>query len=376
MVPQAIAKHVTILMCCLSTTALFCQNLIKNPSFEEFVNCPNELGNFNNDVPNWSTPTDGSTDYFNSCSTTDTMGAPKNFNGTQPADFGKGYAGLYLYAPDDYREYLQAELKQPLVKGKKYRVSFYVSLAERSDFAVKEFGVLFSKDKLQIAGKKELSAKKRYEQKGNVYNFMEIGYTNFYSDTKDWVLVYTQFEAKGTERFMTMGNFKRNARTRLFKTKRNAKQGAYYYVDMVLVEAADMNTITSANSGEGGDIQKTFELDKTHVFENLLFEFDRFDLQESAKKEIVRLYEHVQNDTTLQITIDGHTDIVGSDFYNQRLSSKRAEAVANYLQKLGLSQDRIVWQGHGGTKPVATNDTELGRQQNRRVEFVISRASL
>lgn len=376
MVPKAIVKPVTILLCCLCTTVLFCQNLIKNPSFEEFVHCPKELGNFNNDVPYWSTPTEGSTDYFNSCSTTDTMGAPKNFNGTQPADFGKGYAGLYLYAPDDYREYLQAELEQPLVKGAKYRVSFYVSLAERSDFAVKEFGVLFSKDKLQIPGKKELSAKKRYQQKGNDYNFMEIGYTNFYSDTKDWVLVYTQFEAKGTERFVTLGNFKRNARTRLFKTKRNAKQGAYYYVDMVLVEAVDDRIISSTNSKESDGKQKTFELDKTHVFENLLFEFDRFDLRETAKKEIVRLYKHVQNDTTLQIAINGHTDIVGSDFYNQRLSSKRAEAVAKYLQKLGLSQNRIVWQGHGGTKPIATNDTERGRQQNRRVEFVISKASL
>ena len=75
-----------------------------------------------------------------------------------------------------------------------------------------------------------------YQQKGNDYNFMEIGYSNCYSDTQNWIVVYTQFTAKGTERYLTMGNFKSNARTRMFKTKRNAKQGAYYYVDLVLVE--------------------------------------------------------------------------------------------------------------------------------------------
>ena len=123
------------------------------------------------------------------------MGTPENFNGSHPADFGTGYAGLYLYAPEDYREYLQAELTAPLEKGKTYRVSFFVSLAERSDFAVKEFGVLFAKDKLETPIKKELSKKHLYQQKGNDYNYMEIGYTNFYSDTQDWILVNTQFMA-------------------------------------------------------------------------------------------------------------------------------------------------------------------------------------
>jgi len=347
------------------------QNVVKNPSFEEYVNCPKHLGNFDTDVIGWSTPTEGSTDYFNGCSTA--MGTPKNFNGSQPADFGKGYAGLYLYAPGDYREYLQAELTEPLIKGEKYQVSFYVSLAERSDFAIKEFGVLFSKDKMEVAGKKELSKKKMYQQKGNEYNFMEIGYSNFYSDTKDWILVHTQFIAKGSERYISIGNFKSNARTRMFKTKRNAKQGAYYYVDLVLVEPlSKINTSETDVVGSKAS-KEIFALDKTHIFENVLFEFDKFKLQEDSKKEMLELYKHVNADTTLHISISGHTDSVGSDTYNHKLSSMRAEAVANYLQNLGLAKDRIVWQGHGGKKPIATNDSEAGRRKNRRVEFVITK---
>lgn len=355
------------LICFLCTISVASQNLVKNPSFEAFDTCPKTLGTLNTDVKYWSTPTDGSTDYFNACSKA--MGTPENFNGSQPADFGVGYAGLYLYAPNDYREYLQAELTQTLIKGKKYRVSFYVSLAERSDFAVKEFGVLFSKNKMEFEGKKQLSAKKRYSKKGNSYNYMEIGYSNFYADTKDWVLVYTQFEAKGNERFMTLGNFKSNPRTRLFKTKRKAKQGAYYYVDMVLVEGVEDNSMANTP-------KTSYELEKTHVFQNVLFEFDKFTIQKSSRGEIERLHAYLKKDSTLNIAINGHTDSVGSKSYNERLSSKRAAAVADFLHDLGIAKDRISWQGFGGRNPVATNDTEKGRQQNRRVEFVISRVSL
>lgn len=371
MVPLAKKKHLTLFLCIGCMGTLFCQNFIKNPSFEAFSACPKALGNFNEDVDFWSTPTNGSTDYFHACS--EAMGTPKNFNGTQPADFGKGYAGLYFYAPNDYREYLQAELSTPLIKDKKYRVSFYVSLAERSDYAVKEFGILFSKDKIEIPVKKELSKKHLYGITTNKYTFMEVGYSNFYSDTKDWIQVYTQFTAKGTERFMTMGNFKRNARTRLFKTKKSAKHGAYYYVDMVMVEALDKVDVVSNSSVSDKKVDVDFELDKTHVFENLLFEFDRFRLHDPAKKEMLALYEYLNEESSFSITIGGHTDSVGSDAYNLWLSKKRAEAVAHHLLKLGLDKDRIQWQGYGGSQPIATNDNELGRQQNRRVEFVIAK---
>lgn len=372
MVSQTVVRYLTLLLCLFYIGSVWAQNLIKNPSFEDFVSCPTALGNLAEDVPNWSTPTEGSTDYFNGCS--ETMGTPNNFNGTQPADFGNGYAGLYLYAPDDYREYLQAELQQPLIKGQTYRVSFYISLAERSDFAVKEFGVLFSKYKMQLPGKKELSAKKRYTHQGNDYHYMEIGYSNFYADTKDWVLVYTQFEAKGSEHFMTLGNFKSNSRTRLFKTKRQEKRGAYYYIDMVMVERVEAPTLKNgANKTSGSD---SYELDKVHIFENLLFEFDKFQLSEPAKKEIQPLYQYLQKNSGLTISINGHTDSIGSNEYNNKLSSARAEAVAAYLQKLGISKSRIVWQGFGGQKPMATNDSETGRRQNRRVEFVITKNRL
>jgi len=346
------------------------QNLVNNPSFEAYLNCPEHLGNFSTDVKGWTTPTEGSTDYFNGCSTE--MGTPKNFNGSQPADFGKGYAGLYLFAPDDYREYFQTKLLRPLKEGVKYKVSFYVSLAERSDFAIKEFGVLFSKDRLSIPIKKELSKKHLYQQKSNVYNYLEIGYSNFYSDTQDWILVHTEFVAKGSERYLMIGNFKSNARTRLFKTKRNAKQGAYYYVDMVEVSKAGENS-SKPEKYAAGEKQRTFELDKNNVFEDVHFAFDKSLLLKTAKKEIVEIYTYLLKNKTLQISINGYTDAIGGEKYNSSLSKKRAKAVAEYLIELGLDKNRVTWQGHGGHNPIADNATSEGRKQNRRVEFVISK---
>ncbi len=365
-------KYILWLLCTNCTVGMLSQNLIKNPSFEDFKNCPEKLGNFNDDVQFWSTPTAGSTDYFNGCSTA--MGTPENFKGSQPADFGVGYAGLYFYAPSDYREYLQAELKQTLQRGKKYKISFYVSRAERSDFAIKEFGVLFSKNKLKIPIRKELSKMHLYKERENKYNYMEIGNSNFYSDTQDWILVQSQFKAKGTENFISIGNFKSNVRTRSSKTKRNAKQGAYYYVDMVLLESAESDDfgekpiVISMNSEV-----KDFTLEKPHIFENVLFNFDDSKLVDGTKKEMQRLFNYLKVNNSSQISIKGHTDSMGSEIYNHSLSRKRAEAVANYLEHLGLSQERISWSGLGGTKPIASNSSEAGRQQNRRVEFVITK---
>lgn len=368
---RKLIKHISLLCCTVSAGVLMSQNLVQNPSFEQYEDCPVKLGNFASDVIAWSTPTIGSTDYFNACSKA--MGTPENFNGKQPADFGKGYAGMYLYAPDDYREYIQVPLSQTLIKDKKYTISFYVSLAERSDYAVKEFGVLLAKKPIDQPIKKELSRMHWYKDKENVFNYMEIGYTNFYKDTKDWILVNTQFLAKGNENFLVIGNFNNNAKTRKFKTKKYAKQGAYYYIDMISLTASDELGIQDiASTTSIIDEKKTYALDKVHTFKNVLFEFDKFELLDTAKNDLRQIFNYLNTDGSLYISIDGHTDTIGTASYNQVLSANRCKSVAKYLIAIGLAEERIRWAGHGGSKPIADNRTEKGRQLNRRVEFVIS----
>jgi outer membrane protein OmpA-like peptidoglycan-associated protein len=78
---------------------------------------------------------------------------------------------------------------------------------------------------------------------------------------------------------------------------------------------------------------------------------------------------NVYNQTVIEVA--GHTDSVGSDAYNQKLSVDRANSVAAYLSGRGVGMQRMIVTGAGETRPIASNDTEAGRAQNRRVEITI-----
>lgn len=345
------------------------QNLIKNPSFERYLACPINLGNLKNDLVDWNIPTLGSTDYFHSCS--EAMGTPKNFNGEQPADFGEGYVGLYLYAPDNYREYLQATLTKTLRKGISYEVSFYVSLAERSDFAIKEFGLLFSEDPLQVKTRKVLSKMHLSKVQGDISNYFEIRYSDFYSDNKEWVRVEKEFVANGTENFLIIGNFKDNKRTHKFKTKRRATKGSYYYLDMVsVIPKKEMEAQSHVNDEL---LDTNYTLNETLTFKSVLFNFDEFTLSTQSIKELNQMVTYLKSRLDLIISISGHTDNIGNKSYNLDLSRKRAKAVSTYLTQRGIDKKRISYEGFGSTKPLETNNTLTGRLNNRRVEFTLTK---
>lgn len=358
---QSLRPLVTIILL-VNFSLCIGQNLIKNPSFEMHAECPKRMGNFNIDLPYWSTPTRGTTDYFNSCSKL--MGVHDNFKGTQEPFHGKGYSGFYVIAPEDYREYIQAEITRTLEKGKKYSVSFYVSLAEKSDYAIRDLGVLFAEKKISLNNKNYLSKSQIYSIEDNSFNFQEIRGSKYLSNDKKWVKLSTEFIAQGNENFMILGNFDNNASTRRIDTKKDLQIGAYYYIDMVSLIGVDPVTTT---------VQEDYELDITHIFKDVLFEFDRSHLLDTEKKGIEALYAFLQANNSLKVQIKGHTDKIGSAIYNKKLSTKRADAVAKYLLKLGLEKNRITWDGFGATKPISDNVTAEGRQRNRRVEFVISK---
>lgn len=332
------------------------QNLVENPSFEAFLECPDHLGNFGEDLEYWSVPTQGTTDYFNTCSLS--MGVPTNFMGEQTAKFGDGYLGFYMYAPEDYREYIQGEFKEPLKKGITYTLSFYISLAENSDHVVRDFDVLLSTKPIDVKIKKGLTKWQLSKIEGNNFTIVEILGDEFIRDDNAWTNISTTFLAGGGEQFITIGNFKNNASTRRQKlVKEKNVNGAYYFLDMVYV-------------GEG---MHTYALDEAHIFENVNFNFDEFHLGEKGAHEIMRVYQYLQSDSTLNIVINGYTDNLGTTSYNKDLSIKRAMSVANRLIKLGLARQRITYNGFGTAQPLANNEDEEGRARNRRVEFIISK---
>ena len=101
-----------------------------------------------------------------------------------------------------------------------------------------------------------------------------------------------------------------------------------------------------------------------------MFKTGRYDLPENVS-ELNILAEFMLNRPNVTILIEGHTDIVGSDALNDRLSENRANSVKNYLIQHGIPANKISTKGYGKRKPIASNDTEFGRSLNRRTEIVI-----
>jgi len=116
---------------------------------------------------------------------------------------------------------------------------------------------------------------------------------------------------------------------------------------------------------------KAIEVGQSIVLKNIFFDFDKATIRPESANELDRLIKLLTDNPTLKIELGSHTDSKGSDEYNQKLSQSRSQSVVNYLIGKGISTDRLVAKGYGETMPVATNDTEAGRQENRRTDFKI-----
>lgn len=106
-------------------------------------------------------------------------------------------------------------------------------------------------------------------------------------------------------------------------------------------------------------------------FHSIHFDFDKSNLKPEAKVELDRAVNIIQNNPGVVIQLQGNTDSVGTPAYNQALGNRRAKAVFNYLKSKGINPNLLNEVSFGETKPVATNATDAGRAQNRRVDFVI-----
>ena len=105
--------------------------------------------------------------------------------------------------------------------------------------------------------------------------------------------------------------------------------------------------------------------------DNIYFATNSFTLNSVSKEILISFSDYLKINNTLQLAINGHTDDVGANSENLLLSTNRAKAVYSFLLDNGTNKDRIVFEGFGEQKPIASNKTKKGRAQNRRTEFVI-----
>lgn len=120
---------------------------------------------------------------------------------------------------------------------------------------------------------------------------------------------------------------------------------------------------------------KKEEIKVGQVFQlnNVYFDFNKWDLLPASFAELDKVVKFMSENPKVEIEMSGHTDNVGKQDYNMNLSQKRAESVRAYVISKGIEAKRITAKGYGMNKPIATNETSMGRDQNRRVEFMITK---
>jgi len=141
--------------------------------------------------------------------------------------------------------------------------------------------------------------------------------------------------------------------------------GAYIgsYMDK---QAAEME-----NDLQGAKVERVGEGIKVTFDAGILFDFDKATLRPASETELQKLAVILDKYPDTNILLEGHTDSKGTEEYNLNLSRERAQSVSNYLATRGVTPTRFTIMGYGESQPVATNDTDEGRQLNRRVEVAI-----
>ena len=339
-------------------------NIVPNPGFERYARAPigwSYKGAFFGEVVKyWFSATTASPDIYGPEVRVPMDWANKGFGAQKPRT-GKSMAGLTLYGCTNgkphCREYVEIQLAEPLVIGQAYYVEFWVTHLEKS-LQINNLGAYFSISEIRRLTDEVLIRDAQVRAENVVA-----------APNSKWVKVSGQFVAKYEAEHILIGNFSDDFQTQFVAPREDSYNYAYYYLDDVLVKKIPPFQPVPVKPDDLS-LQK-LEPGKTIQLKNIYFEFDKDELMPRSFVELNKLLKIMRANPKLVIEIVGHTDALGDDAYNLELSRRRALSVVQFLQENKINKNRLRSHGEGESKPVASNETEEGRAQNRRVEFVV-----
>jgi len=358
-----------LLLLALTGAPVFAQdetprNIVPNPGFEVFHQAP--VGwylkgeDFTRVMKYWSSPTGASPDAYGPKVRVPDNWAEKGF-GKQKPHGGNAMVGLTMFNCLDgkphCREYIQVQLLEPLVAGQDYQVECWVGQLPNST-AIDNIGFHFAMSKYDEAEDKLLHLKPQFR----TTEVVEVA-------PGKWKKLSGKFVATNEAEVLIIGNFFPDAETSLHRIRDESYAYAYYYIDDILVKK--IPPIRPVPVKEDDIRRQPLEPGKTFNLPNLLFDFDKWELHPRSYIELDKVIQIMKDNPKMVIQINGHTDYIGEDNYNMYLSRKRAKSVVAYLNENGISRSRTLYKGYGEKQPVATNETEEGRQLNRRVELYV-----
>ena len=370
----------------LLSVSLICQNLVQNGDFESYKKKEKHIIRFKK-LDYWYVPNNSTPDLYSNYNKSKDLRIGMNWAGNQIPYSGESFIGLIAIQFNntyEYREYITNELKHELIKDSTYCFSMYISLSSICGYAINNIGVHLSKEKT------------RFDFQGGItpYYTPSIPIIRLEAITEtSWVKICINYKATGGEKYLTIGNFDIDNAANIInvKSKKEIKHSApngfvpqsYYCIDNVTLvpfnDSFNCNcTINRYNFTETvqeeNDVETDNEALKTgdiFVLNNIYFETGKSELLPESTKELELLVSLLETRKEIRIKICGHTDNVGGDNFNIKLSESRAKAVVNFLKEKCIKESRLEFEGFGCTRPIESNETNEGKKANRRVEFEI-----
>lgn len=340
------------------------ENIVPNPGFEQYDATP--IGwyykgkHFTDVMKLWSSATLASPDAYSPKVRVPANWADKGFGRAKPHT-GQSMVGITLYGCENgkphCREYIEIQLKEPLVIGQNYHIEFWVNHLPYS-MRINNIGAYFSEKRIDVATETVLNFTPQYNTENIII-----------AKNLEWVKLSGNFQATTEGEYLLIGNFYPDSLTKFRFAWKDPLNFAYYYIDDVLVKK--LEPILPVPIKDDDLTRQPLKEGETITLKNIFFEFDKAELLPRSYVELNKLQKIMKDNPRMQIEIAGHTDTLGGNDYNLQLSRKRAQAVSEYLNRKGIDRTRTRFRGYGSSKPVATNETDEGRQQNRRVEFMI-----
>jgi OmpA-OmpF porin, OOP family len=327
------------------------KNLVPNPSFETRKSKSADIKAANP----WKGV--GTVDYYSKPEKRDVS----QFKGART---GTNYAGLRFQA--DYKEYMHVKLLETLEKDETYHFKMYIRLleAENVTVTVKQLGAYFSETEFKIG------------MEFNEHGLVDTTYNKGISGSLNWILIQGDYNAKGNEKYMIIGNFRTKMKDDFVKKNKwslFAFQEAYYYIDDISLRKKIAEIDSLQIDKEGGLVNwlpHGFHAGKTFEIKNLYFEKATSKLMSTSNTALDQLAKMLMDNPTTMIQINGHMDKFGSEEEERQISKERAKVVYDYLKTNGVS-NQMIFKGLGSSQPVAPNDSEEYKAKNRRVEVTI-----
>jgi OmpA-OmpF porin, OOP family len=360
-------------------------NLIINPDFDYYFYKSIPIIYHGQDrieawVPFWTTPGNYTPDYISNLRFIDVIDYNYLFNYNLPNKFN--YIGIALFKDDDdYSEYIQTKLAEPLIQGKIYCFKISINSTRFTKYLVNHIACDISPTPIMVNDQNEDSFSP------------QITFSYLPTEPGNFVTLCDYFTANGGEKYLTIGRFIKKGdlsvtvKDSFPKSQFNLDKSSYYVIDYVeLLEVHEPLECNCRTLIDNLRINLTrqdtsrlklmtnfseLKLGKAIVLNNINFNFDSYILLKSSENELNSFCQFLIDNPDLRFRIDGHTDNIGTDEYNLDLSIKRAKSVYNWLVNKGIQPSRLEYTGLGKQQPLINSTDDNSRAINRRVEVQI-----